>query len=82
MTLLGGDVALRGSNTAPLELISAGGHVYIGSVKGAGRVNISERGGLSFPDTLERGDITFENLVSCSTYYSNADWERYQYCWT
>ncbi len=56
LTLLGGDVAIRGG-----ALNAWGGRVEVGAVADKGTVELTEEGRLLFPDELSRSDVLFNN---------------------
>ena len=56
LLLLGGDVIVDGG-----RLSAFGGRIEIGSVAGAGTVGVDRAGGLTFPDSVERGSVRLEN---------------------
>ncbi|MGI2906928.1 filamentous hemagglutinin N-terminal domain-containing protein [Tolypothrix sp. VBCCA 56010] len=56
LALVGGDVSLDGG-----VLIALGGKVELGGLKAAGTVGINNDGSLSFPESVERGDVLLTN---------------------
>lgn len=56
LLLLGGNVTVDDG-----RLIARGGRVEIGAVTGTGNLGLNANGSLSFPDTIERGDVVFTN---------------------
>ncbi|MDJ0900854.1 MAG: filamentous hemagglutinin N-terminal domain-containing protein, partial [Xenococcus sp. MO_188.B8] len=56
LTLVGGDI-----NFENIGLIARRGRVDLGGLSEAGIVTINENGSLSFPDGIERADVTFTN---------------------
>ncbi len=58
ITLVGGDIKFdRGQATA------RGGNIQLGGLSAAGTVGISDDGSLSFPEDVERADITLSNAA-------------------
>jgi filamentous hemagglutinin family protein len=58
LLLLGGNVTVDDG-----RLIARGGRVEIGAVAGTGSVGLNPNGSLNFPDTIQRGDVVFNNTA-------------------
>ena len=56
ITLVGGDIDLEGGN-----IWAPGGRVELGGLSAAGAVTINDNGSLSFPEDVERADVTLTN---------------------
>ena len=56
LTLLGGDIVIDGGG-----VIADGGRIEVGAVAGSGVVSLNADGSLSFPEALERADVTITN---------------------
>ncbi|MDJ0900178.1 MAG: S-layer family protein [Xenococcus sp. MO_188.B8] len=62
ITLVGGDINLEGGRiTAP------SGRVELGGLSAAGEIGLSEDGSLSFPDSVNRADISLTNRALVTT---------------
>ena len=59
LALVGGNVALDGGS-----LIAPGGRVELGGLSAAGEIGINAEGSLSFPDGIERADVTLTNAAN------------------
>ena len=58
LTLVGGEVRFEAG-----EATARGGNINIGGLGTAGTVSLSDDGSLSFPDEVDRADITFTNAA-------------------
>jgi filamentous hemagglutinin family protein len=58
LALLGGDIRLNGA-----ALLAPGGQIALGSASGEGTIGLNGFDGLQFPDTLDRGNITFDRAT-------------------
>jgi filamentous hemagglutinin family protein len=56
VTLVGGNISFDGG-----KIIAPGGRVELGSLLGAGKIEINDNGSLTFPSGVQRGDITLTN---------------------
>jgi filamentous hemagglutinin family protein len=56
VTLVGGNLSFDGG-----KIFAPGGRVELGSLLGAGKIEISDNGSLTFPEGIGRGDITLAN---------------------
>ena len=56
ITLVGGDIDLAG-----IDISAPGGRVELGGLSAAGEIGIDSDGSLSFPNGIERGDVTLTN---------------------
>jgi filamentous hemagglutinin family protein len=62
LTLLGGSVGIDGGGGAQQAGLHAfGGRVEIGSMQGVGAIGLNANSSLSFPESVERGDVFFVN---------------------
>lgn len=61
LLLLGGNVTVDDG-----RLIARGGRVEIGAVAGGGSVGLNANGSLSFPETIQRADVVFNNKASAN----------------
>ena len=59
LALVGGDINLAEGN-----IVAPGGRVELGGLSAAGIVNFNENGSLSFPQRIERADITLTNQAT------------------
>ena len=67
LLLLGGNVTIDDG-----RLIARGGRVEIGAVAGTGSVGLNANGSLSFPDTIQRADVVFNNQALADVTFANA----------
>ena len=56
LTLVGGNINFEAGN-----MTAGGGNIELGGLSGAGRVTFNNDGSLSFPEDVERADITLTN---------------------
>ncbi len=59
ITLVGGNVDLDGG-----KIFAGGGRVELGGLSAAGEIGINADGSLSFPEGIERADVTLTNAAS------------------
>ena len=67
LLLLGGNVTVDDGH-----LIARGGRVEIGAVAGTGNVGLNANGSLSFPDTIQRADVVFNDRALTDVTLANA----------
>ena len=63
LALVGVNVSLDGGS-----LIAPGGRVELGGLSAAGEIGINADGSLSFPDEIERADVTFTNAADVNVF--------------
>ena len=66
LTLLGGDIAIDGG-----EIVANGGRIELGAIGGIGVVGLNADGSLSFPEALDRADVTITNQAGVSSIASD-----------